>query len=79
MMTRPPAPGEPPAWPGGQCHGGDRAAAWRAMLAGMWALVLDRFRDYERFRDYPHVTKYAAAAAACDPSNEPGGQHDPDT
>ena len=38
MMTRPPGPGEPP------CQ--DEPAAWQASLAALWALALDRFRDY---------------------------------
>ncbi len=73
MMTRPPAPDEPLGGSGGYCHGGDPAAARRARLASMWAHVL------ERFRDYLHWTMDVAVDVAGSPSNEPGGQHDPDT
>lgn len=65
MMTMPPAPDEP-GRPGG---GTDRPDAPRAGIAALWALVLDRFRDYLHW----------ITIVADDPILRPGGEHDKDT
>jgi hypothetical protein len=70
-MTGQPVPAEPtggPGGPSGQQPGSDLVRPRHARLVGLWALVLDRFRDYL------HWTMDMAS----DPSTEPGGAHDPD-
>ena len=59
MMTGPPAPddlllgnGQPKSESGADHPGDDRLGAQRARLAGFWALVLRRFRDYAERSSY---------------------------
>jgi hypothetical protein len=74
MMTRPPGPGEPP-WR-------DEAAGRPASVAALWALALDRFRDYLHWATGARMNEatgdHQARETASDPRQDRGETHDPD-
>jgi hypothetical protein len=69
MTTGPPGPGEPP-WR-------DDAAGRRASLTALWALALERFRDYLHWTTGP-AGRHPAGEAAGGSCADEGDAHDRD-
>jgi hypothetical protein len=69
MTTGPPGPGEPP-WRGEE-------AGRRASLTTLWALALERFRDYLHWTTGP-AGRHPAGEAPGGPRVDEGDAHDRD-